>query len=45
MVYGDKAGCSADTGIWWCPTPGCDGAGFGFDVVAVAVDDRMEKSA
>lgn len=32
MVYGKKLGIDPDMAYWWCPTPGCDGKGFGFDV-------------
>ena len=30
-------------GFWWCPTPGCDGKGFGFDIFAVDPDYRDEQ--
>ncbi len=30
-------------GFWWCPTPGCDGKGFGFDIFPVDPDYRDEQ--
>lgn len=32
MQWGRKEGMWSATPIWWCPTPLCSGAGFGFDV-------------
>lgn len=29
-------------GLWSCPTPGCDGVGFGFDILPVDPDYRDE---
>lgn len=30
-------------GFWCCPTPGCDGCGFGFDIFPVDPDYRDEN--
>lgn len=30
-------------GFWCCPTPGCDGKGFGFDIFPVDPDYRDEQ--
>ena len=30
-------------GFWWCPTPGCDGKGFGFDIFPIDPDYRDEQ--
>lgn len=27
-----NAGSNGDQPLWWCPTPECDGAGFGHDI-------------
>jgi len=35
MIWGTKVGVRAVGPVWWCPTPRCDGAGFGFDVFQV----------
>ena len=32
MIWGAKEGCRSVGPIWWCPTPLCDGGGFGFDI-------------
>lgn len=32
MIWGTKAGMRSIAPLWWCPTDGCDGAGYGFDV-------------
>lgn len=32
MIYGVKPDLDPNEPYWWCPTPGCDGKGFGFDV-------------
>src|SRR5438552_14924820 len=29
-------------GFWWCPTTGCDGKGFGFDILPVDPNYRDE---
>ena len=36
MIWGTKEGVRALGPIWWCPTPLCDGAGFGYDIFPVA---------
>ena len=33
---------SDSPGFWCCPTPGCDGKGFGFDIFPVDPDYRDE---
>ncbi len=30
-------------GFWCCPTPGCDGKGFGFDIFPIDQDYRDEQ--
>ena len=30
-------------GFWCCPTPGCDGKGFGFDIFPIDPDYRDEQ--
>ena len=30
-------------GFWCCPTPGCDGKGFGFDILPTDPDYRDER--
>ena len=30
-------------GFWCCPTPGCDGAGFGFDILPTDPEYRDER--
>jgi hypothetical protein len=30
-------------GFWCCPTPGCDGAGFGFDILPTDPDYQDER--
>lgn len=32
MFWGTKAEVRTYGPIWWCPTPKCDGAGYGFDI-------------
>lgn len=32
-------------GYWACPTPGCDGKGFGFDLLPIDFDDVGEDGA
>ena len=39
----DKTTESDAPGSWWCPTPGCDGKGFGFDIFPVDPDYRDEQ--
>ena len=34
---------SDSPGFWCCPTPGCDGKGFGFDIFPVDPDYRDEN--
>lgn len=34
---------SDSPGFWCCPTPGCDGKGFGFDIFPVDPDYRDEE--
>ena len=31
------------SGFWCCPTPGCDGIGFGFDILPTDPDYRDER--
>ena len=31
------------TGFWCCPTPGCDGIGFGFDILPTDPEYRDER--
>jgi hypothetical protein len=33
---------SGPRGFWCCPTPGCDGKGFGFDILPVDPDYQDE---
>ncbi len=35
LRYGDN--------LWWCPTDGCDGAGFGFDILSYT--DSLDVAA
>ena len=32
-------------GFWCCPTPGCDGKGFGFDIWPVDADYQDERGS
>ena len=34
---------SDSPGFWCCPTPGCDGKGFGFDIFPIDPDYRDEQ--
>jgi hypothetical protein len=41
-----RMGTAADgstSGFWCCPTPGCDGKGFGFDIFPVDPEYRDER--
>jgi len=38
-----EAEVDAIPGFWCCPTPGCDGKGFGFDIFAVDSDCPDER--
>ena len=39
----DEMGESDAPGFWCCPTPGCDGKGFGFDIFPIDPDYRDEQ--
>ena len=39
----DETPDSDAPGFWCCPTPGCDGKGFGFDIFPIDPDYRDEQ--
>lgn len=44
VIFGTKPAASdAPEPLWWCPTPGCDGAGVGFDIHSVRAMRRQMK--